>query len=244
MSWGYAVGAILPNLLQIIGIQDYKGLDTNLKNKLTEFAQQLIDKWQLKQQEASYSPDSVTSSIPNKNQLQSLMYQDFANEARQLASQIQEAQVKDMQNWDHNRGWYSIQDAMDGIIKWGKDINIINKPLNIGIKALSEHFKNKGYDMKWFDDAKRWLIKTHHEINQTENKYKARNKNILQAKNKSAELVKSQKDRFDKFNNYVIQSRDRFGRNSNNNNDYKSHSDTNIKQDGTNQERIIRETKF
>lgn len=244
MSWGYAAVSLLPGLLEIIGIKDYKGLDTSLKNKLTDFAQQLIDKWQLKQQESAYSPDFQSSSLPNRNQLQALMYQEFANETRKLAQDIQNAQVKDMQNWDNNRGWYMLQDGVGGALKLldtaGRWLNIPAIVANMGQKAVEDYLNKQGIDVsKIKNDA-------YHFINQTEAKYKARNKNMLEAADKAEQLKKSQKETFNKFNNYVIQSRDRFGRNkinNNNNQNYKSHSDTTIK-NGTNTERINRETKF
>lgn len=238
MSWGYAAGALMPGLLSLLGIQEYKGLDTNLKNKLSDFAQQVLEKWQLKQQEASYSPDHVSNSIPNRNQLQALMYQEFANETRKLAQDIQLAQQKDMRNWESKKGWYMLQDGVEGLINVGKDLLIPNHILKLGWDAANDWVeKNHGFSLS------KEGAKVYHFINQTEAKYKARNKNLLEAAEKKKQFEKSQKETFDKFNNYVIQSRDRFGRNNNNATNYKSHSNTQL-QNGTNQERINRETKF
>lgn len=237
MSWGYAAASLLPGLLGVLGIQDYKGLDTNLKNKLSDFAQQLLEKWQLKQQEASYSPDHVSNSLPNRNQLQALMYQDFANETRQLAQDIQTAQQKDMRNWESKKGWYMLQDGVEGLLNVIKDINPLNHLSKWAFDELAKEAEKQGIPLN------KYAGQLYHWVNKTEAKYKSRNKNLLEALEKKKKVEKSQKETFDKFNNYIIQSRDRFGRNNAQTTDYKSHSD-NLNKNGTNQERTNRETKF
>lgn len=238
MAGEMIAASLLPSILSIIGIQDYKGMDNNLKSKLTDFAQQLIDKWQTKQQESSYSPDFQSSSLPNRNQLQALMYQEFANETRKLHQDIQQAQMNDAKNWDKNRGWYMLQDGIGGVIKLASDINPMGWAPKIGYNLLEK------YDSKHGTNMAGQMMGAFNKINATDAKYKARNKNLLKVKKQAEQLQAKQKATMNKFNDYIIQSRDRFGRNNDKPRDYKSHSDTmNIKLNGTN-ERNNRETKF
>lgn len=229
MSDGLLAASLLPSILSLFGIQDYKGLDTSLKNQLSQFAQNLIDEWQTKQQMSAYSSDHQVSNLPNRNQLQTLMYQTFANETRKLAQAIQDAQDKDIKNWDKNRGWYMLDDTVETVFNTVGAIpdKLLTGAFNVFDKVTDNEFKYSDmYKNLKSKNAKR--------------KYKQRNYNLLKAKEKAANAVKSQKETFDKFNNYVIQSRDRFGNNNNNNNKI---SDNNRRNENIT-ERTNRETKF
>lgn len=228
MSDGLLVASLLPSILNLFGIQDYKGLDNNLKNQLTQFAQSVIEEWQIKQQAAAYSGDYQSGNLPNKNQLQALMYQTFANETKQLAQAIQDAQDKDIKNWDKNRGWYMLQDGIEGV--YDLATKIPNTLLDAGVNALDKVTGNKFDFYNKYNDIK-------DKSRSTKRRYNARNRHLLKAKEHAGKVLKSQKETFNKFNNYVIQSRDRFGKETN------SKSDTNLRNDKLT-ERTNRETKF
>lgn len=228
MSDGLLVASLLPSILNLFGIQDYKGLDTGLKNQLTQFAQSVIEEWQNKQQAAAYSGDYQSGNLPNKNQLQALMYQTFANETKQLAQAIQDAQDKDIKNWDKNRGWYMLQDGADALVDAVTKVPdaLIGAGMNAMDKVSDNMFNYSGMYKDWKE-----------KIRSSKKKYNSRNRHLLKAKENAAKVLKSQKETFNKFNNYVIQSRDRFGKETN------SKSDNNLRNDKLT-ERTNRETKF
>lgn len=225
--------SFLPSILEIFGIKNYKGIDNNLRDKLYNYALNMADKWLQKQQEMSFTSDTVASTMPNRNQLEKLMYQEFSDETKKLGQHIMSSAQKDIENWDNNKGWYSAEDFLENSINIVADnfrtIGAVIDAVDPSVEAV----KNINYARDYMNSNKR--------------KYKTRNANLLKAKEQTEQLHKSQKNRENKLNNYIIQSRDRFGKpekpqnqvNTNNNNNNINNNNTEL-----NKERTIRETKF
>lgn len=183
--------AIMPLLSSIFNLGSFETLPINIQNRLNNYAMKIAQEWMEKQQQSDYSGNSVVSSVPNRSQLESMLYKENADATHKFMRDLEVAKQKDLMNYNNNKVLYGIGKAVSNIV------DIPNKSIHALIKGLTpkeyQHLIQKHPTMgDWLDG-----LATRNTRAQAD-KWKD-----VQAKNQ---------DRVNKFSHYVAQSHDRFKR--------------------------------
>lgn len=64
-----------------------------------------------KQQQSDYSGNSVVSSVPNRSQLESMLYKENAETTHKFMRDLEVAKQKDLANYNNNKVLYGIGKA-------------------------------------------------------------------------------------------------------------------------------------
>lgn len=69
-----------------------------------------------KQQQSDYSGNSLVSSVPNRSQLESMLYKENADATHKFMRDLEVAKQKDLTNYNNNKVWYGLGKAVGGIL--------------------------------------------------------------------------------------------------------------------------------
>lgn len=182
--------AIAQLLATIFDLGSYDRLPLNIQNRLNNYAAKLAQEWAEKQQQSDYSGNSVVSSVPNRSQLESMLYRDNANDTHKFMRDLEIARQKDSEYYNKNKVWFSLGKV------FGTAIDTSNNLFNMYAKGImpsewADKIKPKSFN-KWLDKEATYYTRAQ------ASKWKD-----VQAKNQ---------DRVNKFSHYVAQSHDRFKR--------------------------------
>lgn len=182
------VVAIAQLLSTIFDLGNYDRLPINIQNRLNNYAGKLAQEWAEKQQQSDYSGNSVVSTIPNRSQLESMLYRDNANDTHKFMRDLEVARQKDTEHYNKNKALYSIGKVFGTAIDTSNDLfNKFAKGIVPG--EWADKIKPKSFN-KWLENKATYNTRTQ------ASKWKD-----VQAKNQ---------DRVNKFSHYVAQSHDRF----------------------------------
>lgn len=183
--------AIIPLLSSIFNLGSFETLPINIQNQLNNYAMKIAQEWMEKQQQSDYSGNSVVSSIPNRSQLESMLYKENAEATHKFMRDLEVAKQKDLTNYNNNKVWYGLGKAVSGLP------NIATKLINATVKGLTP--KEYQHLVFKYPTMSEWL-----------DKLATRNTRAQASKWKDVQA--ENQDRVNKFSHYVAQSHDRFKR--------------------------------
>lgn len=196
----FAATAIVQLLTSIFDLGKFDRLPQDIQSKLTSMANKLASDWAEKQQQADYTGNSVVSSIPNRSQLESMLYKDNANETHKFMRDLEVARQKDTDYYNKNKAWFGLGKV------FGTAIDTSNNLFNTFLKGTAGNiagaFGKKQETNDWIDSIKPKSFNDWLDREAT--------KNVRAQQTKWKDVQQAQQNRSDKFSQYVGQSHDRF----------------------------------
>lgn len=108
--------AIIPLLSSIFNLGSFETLPVDIQNRLNNYAMKIAQEWMEKQQQSDYSGNSLVSSVPNRSQLESMLYKENADATHKFMRDLEVAKQKDLTNYNNNKVWYGLGKAVGGIL--------------------------------------------------------------------------------------------------------------------------------
>lgn len=108
--------AIIPLLSSIFNLGSFETLPVDIQNRLNNYAMKIAQEWMEKQQQSDYSGNSLVSSVPNRSQLESMLYKENADATHKFMRDLEVAKQKDLTNYNNNKIWYGLGKAVTGIL--------------------------------------------------------------------------------------------------------------------------------
>lgn len=195
-----ATTAIIQLLTSIFDLGKFDRLPVDIQDKLSGMANKLAQDWAEKQQQADYTGNSVVSTIPNRSQLESMLYRDNANETHKFMRDLAEARQKDVDYYNKYKVGFGVGKVLGSALDTSNDL--FNKFGKATIGNIAGIFGKKKEVDDWFDSIK---PKSFNDWLDREATY-----NVRKQQEKWKDVKTAQQNRADKFSQYVGQSHDRF----------------------------------
>lgn len=175
----FVASAFLDPIMQLLGIGSFDSLTEEMKNRIRNLATQAYNRW--KEKEQGIFGDGLTSqstNMPNRNELERILYNDLADQTYQMEKKIQEAAAKDKASGRQNFGF-----------KLGADIanSVVNAWTTLPALAGSQGAK----------DAHNIVLNKYNEW---------ANENLIKAQKEAEKLKDSQNKRVAEFNKQIAAS--------------------------------------